>query len=65
MLTFYAHFCCVLILMYTQFANHATLLKDLHNSDRDSLLAEIQQLRALVESMRQEQRQQVMHTYYI
>ena len=35
------------------------MLKELHSSDRDSLLAEIQQLRALVESMRNEQRQQV------
>ena len=45
--------------IYLQFANHAALLKELHTSDRDSLLAEIRQLRALVESLRNEQREQV------
>lgn len=53
----------VYIYIYSQFANHAALLKELHTSDRDSLLAEIRQLRALVESMRNEQRQQVMYLF--
>lgn len=42
-----------------QLSQHSTLLQQLHSADRESLLAEIRALRATLDSMRREQRQQV------
>ncbi len=44
-----------------QLSQHSALVQQLHSADCESLLAEILALRATLESMRNEQRQQVQY----
>ncbi len=46
-----------------QLSQHSALVQQLHSADRESLLAEIRALRATLDSMRKEQRQQVQYLY--
>ena len=51
----------LILIPHPQLSQHSALVQQLHSADRESLLAEILALRATLESMRNEQRQQVRY----